>query len=146
MSMLKIQKSFEVKIAKLDEENRIVEGVVYRPSKKFDENGEPTDYKDSQGDWSTVEEVKKACHNFSKKISIAKGAGVDKQHNEKSGYGHVVENYIAKTDIPTIEALEGDWCAAIEVTDDTTWEQVKKGEITGFSIGGNVIYTTEGGE
>ncbi|SDX78592.1 Putative phage serine protease XkdF [Tepidimicrobium xylanilyticum] len=136
----KINKSFEVSIAKIDKENRIVEGVVYRPSKEFDKYGNPTDYVDSQGDWMTEEDVKKACHKFSKKLAINKGKVVDKQHNEKGGYGHVVENYIAKVDIPDIGAKKGDWCAAIEVTDEETWKQVLKGEITGFSIGGRAVY------
>ena len=138
--LLEINKSFEVNIAKVDKENKIVEGVVYRPSKEFDKKGEPTDYKDSHGDWMTEEDVKKVCHNFSKKLAITKGAVIDKQHNEKAGYGHVVENYIAKVDIPDIGAKKGDWCAAIEVLDENTWEQITKGEITGFSIGGKAVY------
>ncbi|WP_368490834.1 XkdF-like putative serine protease domain-containing protein [Clostridium sp. BJN0013] len=144
-------KNFEVKIAKVDEQNHIVEGVVYRPSKVFKEDGTPEDYVDTQGDWATVEDVKKACHTLSKKLaltqSIAK-AGVDKSHNEKGGYGFVVENYIAKTDIPDINAKADDWCAAVEVTDDSTWQQVLKGDITGFSIGGTAVYVKpkEGGE
>lgn len=138
--MPKINKSFEVNIAKVDKENKIVEGVVYRPSKEFDKDGNPTDYIDSQGDWMTEDDVKKACHNFSKKLAITKGQVVDKQHNEKAGYGHVVENYIAKADIPDIKAKKGDWCAAVEVIDDKTWKQVLKEEITGFSIGGKAVY------
>lgn len=137
--MSKINKSFEVDIAKVDEENKIVEGVVYRPSKEFDKDGKPTDVIDTQGDWMTEEDVKKACHSFAKKLAITKGSVVDKNHNEKAGYGQVVENYIAKTDIPEIGAKKGDWCAAIEVTDDSTWTQVEKKEITGFSIGGKAI-------
>lgn len=138
--MNKIDKSFKVKIAKVDKDNQTIEGVVYRPSKKFDKEGEPTDYKDSQNDWMTEDDVKKACHSFTKKMAITKGQVVDKQHNEKAGYGHVVENYIAKTDIPDIEAKKGDWCAAIEVTCEKTWEEVLKKDISGFSIGGKAAY------
>lgn len=137
--MDKIEKSFEVNISKVDKINKIVEGVVYRPSKKFDEKGDATDYKDSQGDFMNEEDVKKACHSFAKKLAITKGSVVDKNHNCKAGYGSVVENYIAKTDIPDIGALKGDWCAAIEVTCDETFEQIEKKEITGFSIGGKAV-------
>ncbi|WHH59159.1 XkdF-like putative serine protease domain-containing protein [Petroclostridium sp. X23] len=147
--MSKIAKSFEVSIAKVDEVNRIVEGVVYRPSKVFKADGTPTDYIDSQGDWMTEDDVKKACHKFAKKLTISKSGktGVDKHHNEKAGYGVVVENYIAKADIPDIDAKAGDWCAAVEVTDEATWKQVQKREITGFSMGGNAVYIpVEGGE
>lgn len=141
-----IQKQFEVKIAKIDKENKIIEGVVYRPSKAFDDKGVPTDYTDSQGDWATVDDVKKACHAFTKKLAKTQGKVVDKQHNEKAGYGNVVENYITKADIPEIDALAGDWCAAIEVTDTKTWQQIEKQEITGFSIGGTVIKIEKEGE
>lgn len=137
--MKEVVKKFEVSISKIDKDNRIIEGVVYRPSKEFNKSGEPTDYKDSQDDWMTEEDVKKACHNFAKKLAITKGQVVDKQHNEKGEYGHVVENYIAKSDIPEIGALKGDWCAAIEVICEKTWKQVLKEEITGFSIGGKAI-------
>lgn len=141
-------KHLECKISKLDEENRIVEGVVYRPSKEFDSEGNPTDYIYSHGDWATVDDVKKASHKFMEKLmnttNIAT-AGVDKQHNEIGGYGYVVENYIAKCDIPEIDVLKDDWVAAIKVTDDTTWNDIKLGNITGFSIGGTAIYV-EGGD
>lgn len=137
--MSKIEKSFEVNISKVDKDNKIVEGVVYRPSKEFDDKGNPIDYKDSQGDYMTEEDVKKACHSFAKKLAITKGNVVDKNHNSKGQYGSVVENYIAKTDIPEIGALKGDWCAAIEVTCDETFKQIEKQEITGFSIGGKAI-------
>ncbi|MEG1870965.1 MAG: XkdF-like putative serine protease domain-containing protein, partial [Peptostreptococcaceae bacterium] len=89
-------KNLECKISKLDEENKIVEGVVYRPSKEFDNNGNPTDHTDSHGDWATVEDVKKASHKFMEKLMNTNAKGVDKQHNEIDGYGYVVENYIAK--------------------------------------------------
>ena len=135
-----MKKQFEVNIAKVDKTNKVVEGVVYRPSKAFDKGGKPTDYTDSQGDWMTEEDVKKACHNFTKKMAITKGEVVDKQHNEKTGYGHVVENYIAKVDIPDIGVKAGDWVAVVEVTDDKTWGEIEKGSITGFSIGGKAVY------
>lgn len=133
-------KEFEVSIAKVDEINKVVKGVVYRPSKEFGEDGKPTDYTDSQGDWMTIEDVKKACHNFTKKMAITKGAVIDKQHNEKAGYGQVVENYIAPVDMLDIGVKEGDWVAAVEVTDDKTWGEIEKGSITGFSIGGKAVY------
>lgn len=138
--MNRMDKSFKVEIAKVDKDNKIIEGVVYRPSKKFNKEGEPTDYKDSQDDWMTEDDVKKSCHNFAKKLAITKGQVIDKQHNEKTGYGDVVENYIAKTDIPDIKAKKGDWCAAVEVTCKETWKEILKEDISGFSIGGKATY------
>lgn len=140
-----MNKEISISIAKVDTENNIVEGVVYRPSKEFDSEGNPTDYTDSHGDWATVEDVKKASHNFMEKLMNTNAKGVDKQHNEVDGYGYVVENYIAKCDIPELDVLKDDWVAAIKVTDETTWNDVKLGNITGFSIGGTAVYE-EGGE
>ena len=55
-------------ISKIDNEERIVYGVVYKASKEFDENGKPTDFVDTDHNWATEAEVKKACHNFNRKL------------------------------------------------------------------------------
>lgn len=138
-----------VPIAKVEDdgESRIVYGVVYKAA-TLDAAGKPAEV-DTQGNWATAEEVKKACHRFNRRMATApKDAGVDKQHNEKPGYGTVLESYIAKTAIPDINAAPGDWVAAIEVTDDATWKEIQKGEIEGFSIGGTatIIEDGKGGE
>lgn len=143
-----IRKSVEMPIAKIDTESRMIYGVVYKASKEFDEDGNPTDYEDTQGNWAKAEAIKKACHSFNKKLQNRKAAfkgGVDKQHNEIAGYGIVVESYIAKVAEPEINADVGDWIAAIEVTDDTCWSLVEKKEITGFSIGGKARILEKGG-
>jgi len=139
-----------VPIQKIDKENRTIIGVVYKAS-QVDKKGKPIDKStvDTHGNWATEEEVKKACHNFNKKLQNKKlsgKVGVDKQHNEKAGYGTVVESYIAMADIPDINATKGDWVAAVEVTDDTCWEQIQKGEIEGFSVGGTAKIQAKGGE
>ncbi len=130
-------------ITKVDDSDRIIIGIVYKATKEIGEDGKPKDKEtiDTHGNWATEAEVKKACHHFNKKLQskdkkIAGKVGVDKQHNEKTGYGIVVESYIAMSDIPEINAKKGDWVAAIEVTDDICWKQIQKGEIEGFSIGG----------
>lgn len=134
-------------IAKVDNDTRTIIGVVYKATKELDESGKPKDKStvDTHGNWATEEEVKKACHNFNKKLQNKKlsgKVGIDKQHNEKPGYGIVVESYIAMADIPDINATKGDWIAAVEVTDNTCWEQIQKGEIEGFSIGGRAKIET----
>lgn len=138
-----------IPISKVSEEDRIVCGVVYKASKEFDQNGKPTDNIDTDGNWMSEETVKKACHNFNRKLQrprIVKGAGVDKQHNEVAEYGTVLESYIAKAAVEEINAEPGDWVAAIEVTDETTWNEILKGQITGFSIGGTAVIRQEGEE
>ena len=129
-------------ISKIDNEERIVYGVVYKASKAFDENGKPTDFVDTDHNWATEAEVKKACHNFNRKLQKPKKV----QHNGVSGYGTVLESYIAKAAVEDINAEPGDWVAAIEVTDETTWNEIVKGDITGFSIGGTATIKQEGEE
>lgn len=139
--------NLNVPISKVYEDEHIVYGVVYKASKEFDENGNPLDNIDTDGNWMSVETVKKACHNFNKKIQKTYNngfKGVDKKHNEVSGFGIVLESYIAKSKIDEINADEGDWVAAIEVTDEPLWEDILKGQITGFSIGGTARIIEEG--
>lgn len=139
--------SMVMPIAKVSEEDHVVMGVVYKASKQFDEQGNAIDNVDTDGNWMREETVKKACHNFNRKLQlprISKHVGVDKQHNEVEGYGIVLESYIAKAAIADINADIGDWVAAIEVTDEPTWEQILKGQITGFSIGGTAVIQTKG--
>lgn len=137
-------------ISKIDNEERIVYGVVYKASREFDENGKPTDFVDTDHNWATEAEVKKACHNFNRKLQkpkkVQKSAGVDKQHNGVSGYGTVLESYIAKAAVEDINAEPGDWVSAVEITDETTWNEIVKGDITGFSIGGTATIKQEGEE
>ena len=139
--------NLNVPISKVYEDEHIVYGVVYKASKEFDEDGAPLDNVDTDGNWMSEETVKKACHAFNKKIQKAdnKGfQGVDKRHNGVDGAGIVLESYIAKSKIEEINADEGDWVAAIEVTDEPLWEDILKGQITGFSIGGTARIIEEG--
>lgn len=148
---MEIKTLADMPIAKVDEANQTVIGVVYKASKAIGADGKPVDKStiDTHGNWATETEVKKACHNFNKKLQNQKlvgKVGVDKQHNEKAGYGIVIESYITMTDIPEINAAKGDWIAAVEVTDDACWQQIQKGEIEGFSIGGTAKIEAERGE
>lgn len=136
-------------IAKIDTAAQIVYGVVLKCSKEFGSDGKPTDFKDTDGNWATEEQVKKACHKFNRKLlksAASKKIGVDKQHNGVAAYGSVIESYIAKSDVPEINACAGDWVAAVEVTDKKAWDEIEKGEITGFSVGGKAVIHTEKGE
>lgn len=136
-----------VPISKIDNDAHIIYGVVYKAA-TLGENGKPAET-DTQGNWATAEEVKKACHNFNRKLLEKKPlkAGVDKQHNEVPGCGAVLESYVAKAAIPEINAAPGDWVAAVEVTDPASWAEIVKGDITGFSIGGKAsIIPAKGGE
>lgn len=116
------------KIVKTDTDSHYVTGIVYEPMTE-----------DSQGDYMTEEEIRKAAHWFAKN-----GDGIDIQHNfEKFEKAEVVENWIAKADfeIGKEKIKKGTWLMTVEITDPDVWAAVEKGEITGFSMGGTGIYS-----
>ncbi|MDA1972908.1 XkdF-like putative serine protease domain-containing protein [Bacillus cereus] len=114
--------SKQVPILKTEEEKQLVTGVVYEP-----------DVEDSHGDTMTAEEIEKAAYTFMENYQH-----IDKQHDEIAGKGTVVENWIAKSDMKVgeQEVQAGTWLMTVRVDDADTWEEIKKGEVTGFSMGG----------
>ena len=118
------------KIVKTDSETHYVTGVVYEPM-----------VEDAQGDCMTADEIRKAAHWFAKN-----GRGIDIQHNyEKFEKAEVVESWIAPADfeINKEKIKKGSWLMTVEITDQDVWSAVEKGEITGFSMGGQGVYTEE---
>lgn len=108
----------ELRLRKFDEELQIVYGEVYAP-----------DFPDSQGDFMTVEEVRKMAHSFLKSMRVAK---VDTNHDNNENGSAVVESFVAR---------EGDqdfipdaWVVGIHVPDGIVWQKIKSGELNGFSM------------
>lgn len=118
------------RIVKTDTENHYVTGIVYEPMEE-----------DSHGNYMTAEEITKAAYWFAKN-----GDKVDLQHSfEPLENAAVVENWIAKADFKIGDEVikEGTWLMTVEVTDPDIWEDIEKGEITGFSMGGLGSYSEE---
>jgi hypothetical protein len=115
------QKEVKVFVNKEEEEQKLVYGVVYEP-----------DVEDAHGDFMSAEEIEKAAHVFMKDYR-----NIDKQHDFNAGVGEVVESYIAPTDfkIGDEEIKKGSWVLVTKASDEI-WEQIKKGEITGYSMAG----------
>ena len=116
------------RIVKTDGDSHYVTGIVYEPMTE-----------DTQGDFMTEEEIRKAAHWFAKN-----GEGIDIQHNfKKFEKAEVVENWIAKADfeIDKEKIRKGTWLMTVEITDPGVWTAVEKGEITGFSMGGKGVYS-----
>lgn len=114
----------DIRISKTDKAEQMVYGVVYEP-----------DVEDAHGDQMTAEEIKKAAHGFMERQNTY---NIDKQHDLDVDKGYVLETYITPIDM-TLGAQEikkGSWVAGVKVTDADTWEQIEKGEITGFSMWG----------
>ncbi|WP_411734894.1 XkdF-like putative serine protease domain-containing protein [Paenibacillus sp. M2] len=114
----------QVQIAKVDDTQHIVIGVVYQP-----------DVEDVHGDMMDAVEIEKAAHLF---MENQHTYNIDKQHDLDTDKGYVVESYIAPCDMVIGDQViaKGSWVAGVKVTDDDTWEDIQKGEITGFSMWG----------
>ncbi|QIB26092.1 XkdF-like putative serine protease domain-containing protein [Caloranaerobacter azorensis] len=118
------------RILKVDEETHYVTGVVYEPLQE-----------DAHGNFMTEEEIKKAAYWFAKN-----GDKVDIQHNFEEADGvTIVENWVAKSDteIEGEKIKKGTWLITTEITNPDIWENVQKGEFTGFSMGGIGKYSSE---
>ncbi|MEK3920620.1 XkdF-like putative serine protease domain-containing protein [Paenibacillus sp. FSL K6-2393] len=114
----------QVQIAKVDDTQHIVIGVVYQP-----------DVEDVHGDMMDAVEIEKAAHLF---MENQHTYNIDKQHDLDADKGYVVESYIAPCDMEIGDQViaKGSWVAGVKVTDDGAWEEIQKGDITGFSMFG----------
>ncbi|MCY7543905.1 XkdF-like putative serine protease domain-containing protein [Bacillus altitudinis] len=114
------QKEIKV-IAKADDVQRLVYGIVYEPN-----------VADAHGDYMTPAEIEKAAHGF-----LKDAREIDKQHDFQGGVGEVVESYIAPSDFEMGGELiqKGSWVLVTKASQDI-WEQIQKGEITGYSMAG----------
>lgn len=114
------QKEIKV-IAKADDAQRLVYGIVYEPN-----------VADAHGDYMTQEEIEKAAHGF-----LKDAREIDKQHDFQGGVGEVVESYIAPSDFEMGGEVikKGSWVLVTKASDEI-WEQIQKGEITGYSMAG----------
>jgi hypothetical protein len=108
-------------ILKADDDLRIVYGVVLEP-----------DSEDLQGDIIDSDTIEKAAHAYLRESRVVGDSHMVQAEAE------VVESYIAPADLQMGEQTvrKGSWIMAVKVHDDELWAAVKKGEMTGFSIGG----------
>lgn len=113
----------EFPITKLNDEKRLVGGIVYEP-----------DTVDAQGDSASEAEIEKAAHNF---LQESRTLGL--MHKEEAGpRAKIVESYVAPCNmkINNQNIRKGTWVMVVKVHDNDLWEMVKSGKITGFSMGG----------
>jgi len=105
-----------------DDEERIVYGIVYSP-----------DEVDSQGDFASAEDIRKAAHFY-----MANAQTVKVNHSGSRIAADLLESYIAPMDL-AIEGRavkKGTWLLAMRINDPGVWKAVKEGELTGFSMAG----------
>jgi len=110
-------------ILQKDAEKRIVLGPALVPEQT-----------DLQGDIIGLDEIEKAAHEYLANEASEQGV----MHRDFSKKLEVVESYIAPVDfeINGRKIVKGTWMLAFRILDDDTWEDVKKGVLRGFSIGG----------
>ena len=87
---------------------------------------------DLHGDIYSAEEVRKACHNFNSHSMTA-----NLLHLTTTDSFSIVESYIAPVDMVLNEKIikAGSWCCVIQVHEDEIWTDIKKGNLTGVSVG-----------
>ena len=118
--MVTVLKENVVDIKKADDEKQIVYGEVYVPNQR-----------DTDGNWMTAATIEKMAHDFMENL---RNTHIDKNHDGEIDKGTVVESFIVRKGDP--DYTEGAWVVGVHVSAPDVWEQVKKGELTGFSIAG----------
>ena len=118
------------RILKVDAETHYLTGIVYEPM-----------VEDAHGNYMTEDEIRKAAYWFAKH-----GDEVDLQHSFESADGlSVVESYVAPSDLTVGDTpvAKGTWLITVECANESVWQAVQKGELTGFSMGGVGKYSEE---
>lgn len=116
---------FYVPIAKATTEERTITGVVLQP-----------EVVDAQGDIIGVDVIRKAAHAFLAGYNTRTKPGL--MHKDFKPRFQIVESYLAPQELTINGKLvpAGAWVMTMKVLDDKVWDQIKKGKLTGFSIGG----------
>lgn len=114
-----------VPIAKANTEEQTVTGVVLQP-----------EVVDAQGDIIGEDVIRKAAHRFLADYNKATKLGL--MHKDFKRRFELFESFIAPCDLVVGDrhVSKGAWLIVVKVLDSAIWEKVKKGELTGFSIGG----------
>lgn len=110
-----------VPILKVDEERRLVLGIVAEPG-----------VVDAQGDIMSAETIERAYYSF-----IRSGMVVKLMHREARPF-RITQMWLAPAPmaINGYRIAKGTWLMEVEVLDDDAWRRVKAGELNGFSLHG----------
>lgn len=118
-------------ILKMDLEERTMTSIVLEP-----------DEIDAQGDIIDADQIKLTQRRFMGKYFSGQ-AKIGVMHNDFKKPIQLLDSYLAPVDFTMetprgIEKIKkGSWIATVKINDDDTWNRVKSGEYTGFSIGGS---------
>lgn len=115
-------------ILKADDERRMVWGVVLEPETE-----------DEDGHVISAAEIELAAHRFMGDYGLSKSEmGLEHLFDVSRHAVSIVESYVAPSDIEIggHAVRKGTWIVAAHVPDTELWKAVRRGEFTGFSIGG----------
>lgn len=114
----------EVSFKKVDQEERIVVGVVYEPN-----------VVDSQGDFMKASTICKMAHQWMIKYQKYKDSH---KSDIDSDDICVIESFIAPITyaVGTEIVSVGSWVLATKILNENLWKRVKDGELNAYSIGG----------
>ncbi len=117
-----------ISIKKTDEEQGVVYGIVYAPEEV-----------DSQGDFASAVEIKKAAYAFMKSLN-AKNVDVEHSFNNENAF--VAESWIVKTgDSIFPNEPDGSWAVAIQLESEALKKSAREGELQGLSMAGQATKT-----
>lgn len=123
-----VRLELEVPIRKIDEDRRLVYGVVYEPN-----------IPDAHDDYMTAEEIEKSAHGFLTRYALDAGQlGTDHESTSPRDQISIVESYIAAADFELGDQVvtKGTWVMAAKVHDEALWKEVRAGRFTGWSFEG----------
>lgn len=110
-------------ISKTTLEKGIVYGIVYAPNEV-----------DTDGDFTTVEEIEKAAYSFMKNLRLK---NVDMNHTFVNEDAYVCESWIVRgNDELFPNEPVGSWAVGIKLESESLKDAVKNGEIQGISMAG----------
>ncbi len=121
-TQLRVGVDFNAPIAKIDDEQRKVYGIVLEP-----------DEVDTQGDTITASEIEKAADGF-----IAKAGAIGLRHRKIAKGVTLTDSYVTQgaTTLGKTKLKKGTWIIGIKIENEAIWQGVKNGEYNGFSVGG----------
>lgn len=122
----KYEVALQVPILKADEDKRLVTGIVLEP-----------DEVDAHNDTIPADVIEKAAYSFLARYNRGTRLGVMHKIFGEIGI-ELVESFIARedTEMGGQPVKKGSWLMTVKILEDSMWQKVKNGEITGFSIGG----------
>lgn len=114
------------KFTKRDDDKFLVFGVA-----------SAADVVDSQGDVITADDLEKAAYDF------VRFSGEGCEMHRKWGVARLIESFFVTADKAEMLGVNkdfiGKWFVGFKVNDAETWQKIKNGDLSMFSIGGRAV-------